>query len=207
MDSVKVKNTKNYQNGKIYCIRNNITEDYYIGSTCQSLSQRMAQHRGDMKKQNRQNTLIYPFMIKHGYENCYIELIEECPCENKSRLQKREGEKIREWKPTLNIKVPGRTEQEFKQDNPEYFKQQKARDNKAYREKYQEQIKAGKRLEYLRNAEKYKERARIYKEEHREEINRKSREKYHKQKEQQNINSSDNGDKETQETVKQIMKN
>ena len=42
--------------------------------------------------------------------------------------------------------------------------------------KHQEQIKAGKRLEYLRNAEKYKERARIYKEEHREEINRKSRE-------------------------------
>ena len=119
MDILKVKNSKNYQNSKIDSIRNSLTEDCYVGSTCQSLSQRMAQQ----KKQNRQSTLIYPFMLKLGYANFYIELIEECPCENKSQLQKREGEIIRELKPTLNIKVPGRTQQEFKQDSPEYVKQ------------------------------------------------------------------------------------
>ena len=100
-----MKNAKNYQNGKIYCMRNSKTNDYYIGSTCQSLSQRMAQHRCDTKKQNRQNTLIYAFMLEHGYEHFYIELIEECPCENKCELERKEGELIRKLKPTLENKL------------------------------------------------------------------------------------------------------
>ena len=207
MNSDKVKNTKNYQNGKIYCIRNSKTNDYYIGSTCQSLSQRMTQHRGDMKKQNGQNTIIYPFMLEHGYNNFYIELIEECPCENKCQLERREGELIRELKPTLNIKVPGRTQQEFKQDNPEYVKQQKANSNKSYRENNREKVLENKLKYREANREELRVKARQYREEHREEVNRKQREAYHKQKEQQNIYSPDNGDKETQETVKQIMKN
>ena len=35
---------------KIYCIRNHIDDQIYLGSTCQSLSKRMAYHRQDAKK-------------------------------------------------------------------------------------------------------------------------------------------------------------
>ena len=51
-----IRRPKDYSNGKIYCIRNNIDKQIYIGSTCQSLSKRMAYHRQDAKKANRQNT-------------------------------------------------------------------------------------------------------------------------------------------------------
>jgi predicted GIY-YIG superfamily endonuclease len=37
-----------YKNGKIYCIRNKINDDVYIGSTTQPLSQRMAKHRSEI---------------------------------------------------------------------------------------------------------------------------------------------------------------
>ena len=39
-----------YKSGKIYCIRNDINDEIYVGSTTQSLSQRMAKHRSDKKK-------------------------------------------------------------------------------------------------------------------------------------------------------------
>lgn len=60
MEKKPERKPRNYSNGKIYCIRNHIDEHIYIGSTCQSLSKRMAYHRQDAKKENRQTTLIYP---------------------------------------------------------------------------------------------------------------------------------------------------
>ena len=37
--------SKDYKNGKIYCIRNTIDDDIYVGSTTQPLSERMVKHR------------------------------------------------------------------------------------------------------------------------------------------------------------------
>ena len=42
---VDTKSKKDYSLGKIYCIRNTTYDDTYIGSTCQTLSQRMALYR------------------------------------------------------------------------------------------------------------------------------------------------------------------
>jgi group I intron endonuclease len=93
-----------YKSGKIYCIRNDINEEIYVGSTTQSLSQRMAKHRFDSKKRTHK---VYKLMNTIGIEHFYIELIEEHPCDSKEQLTKREGEVIRErW--TLNIKIAGR---------------------------------------------------------------------------------------------------
>ena len=39
--------SKDFQKGKICCIRNNVNNDIYVGSTCQPLSKRMAKHRSD----------------------------------------------------------------------------------------------------------------------------------------------------------------
>lgn len=171
---------KDYNNGKIYCIRNRIDDQIYIGSTCQNLSKRMAYHRSDAKKTNRQNTLIYPLMMKYGIENFYIELVEECPCENSSQLERREGELMREMKASLNKVVAGRTVEEYKVEEAEKIKKAKAISDKKYAEKNEEKIRAYRKEYYWKDAEKFKERARNYTEEHKEAVNAKKREYYYK---------------------------
>ena len=47
------QNSKDYKNGKIYCIRNNIDDNIYVGSTTQPLSKRMALHRQSAR--NKEN--------------------------------------------------------------------------------------------------------------------------------------------------------
>ena len=38
-----------YQNGTIYCIINTVDDDIYVGSTTQSLTERMCLHRSKLK--------------------------------------------------------------------------------------------------------------------------------------------------------------
>ena len=62
----------NYQNGKIYKITANVNEDegdIYIGSTTQSLSKRMAEHRNNYKRWKHGKTNKTSFNI---YYNCFI---------------------------------------------------------------------------------------------------------------------------------------
>lgn len=178
---------KDYSNGKIYCIRNSVDNQIYIGSTCQSLSKRMAYHRKDAKKQNRQNTLIYPLMLNYGIENFYIELIEECPCENSSQLDKREGELIREMKASLNMKVSGRTMDEYNVECADKIKQSKAERGKRYRENNPEKVKERRKSNYWKDPEKYREESRRYNEEHKEEISKKNKERYLRKKTMNNL--------------------
>ena len=42
-------NNMTYKNGKIYCIRNSVDDDIYVGSTTQPLCKRMAMHRITLK--------------------------------------------------------------------------------------------------------------------------------------------------------------
>ena len=63
-----------YQNGKIYCIRNHIADDVYIGSTTQLLCKRMVTHRCEMKRKPDMN--VYTKMNELGIDKFYIELIE-----------------------------------------------------------------------------------------------------------------------------------
>ena len=111
------RNPKDYSKGKIYCIRNTINDEIYIGSTCQSLSQRMAQHRRTLKCGRLGGMKLYNLMMDLGEENFYIELMEEYPCESKDRLRKREGEFIREHQTGLNKLVAGRKSLEYYYDN------------------------------------------------------------------------------------------
>ena len=114
--------SRNYQNGKIYCIRNTITDDIYVGSSCEPhLSKRMVKHRSSAKANGRdKNMLLYQKMNELGIENFYIELIENYPCESKDQLRAREGHYIREMA-TLNKRIETRTVEEWKEDNKEYI--------------------------------------------------------------------------------------
>ncbi len=105
-----------YNKGKIYTIRCRTDETLiYVGSTIQPLSVRIGGHKIKSRDIKHQNRLIYK-TINNNWDDWYIELYEECPCENKEQLCKREGEVIREIG-TLNILVAGRTRQEYREEN------------------------------------------------------------------------------------------
>jgi hypothetical protein len=71
-----------YKNGKIYVIRNTINDNVYVGSTSPPLSKRMAKHRGDASSKSKSHYILYKAFNELCVDNFYIELVEECPCEN-----------------------------------------------------------------------------------------------------------------------------
>ena len=105
-----------YNKGKIYTIRCR-TDDtlIYVGSTIQPLSVRIGEHKRRGNNVKYQNILIYK-TINNNWDDWYIELYEEYPCENKEQLCKREGEVIRSIG-TLNSQIAGRTNKEYYENN------------------------------------------------------------------------------------------
>ena len=186
------KQLKDYAKGKIYCIRNTINDDIYIGSTCQSLSQRMTQDRSDFKNEKNQNRKLYVLMNELGKEHFYIEWIEDFPCLHINQLLRREGEVIREYKPSLNKIISGRTKKEYHEDNKDrrkdYYEQTK--DQKLeYAHNYYEQNK-DKKLEYAKkyreeHQEQIKDKMKTYYEENNEVIKQQKKDYYQQNKERE----------------------
>ena len=125
-----------YQEGKIYKIYNTINDDIYVGSTTQKLCERMRHHRCSVNYGRYINYNIYKAFREHGVENFYIELIEKCPCHDKEELRKKEGEYIRELRPSLNMKIAGRTCKDYYNEHKDYFSQL----SKTYRENNKERV-------------------------------------------------------------------
>ena len=107
-----------YENGKIYKIVDTGYNKCYVGSTCESLSQRMARHRKDYARYLKETypTVITAFLIfdEYGIENCKIELIETHPCKTKEELLQREGHYIQTLE-CVNKTVVGRSKDEKKE--------------------------------------------------------------------------------------------
>jgi hypothetical protein len=137
----------NYQNGKIYSLRSHQTDDIYIGSTTLSLSLRKAGHRNHYKRHlDGEYHFVTSFNITK-FDDCYIELIENYPCNSRNELEKREGELIREMD-CINKYIAGRTIKEYREANKEAIAeyQKKYRDEnkevlKEYREANKERLK------------------------------------------------------------------
>ncbi len=105
----------NYQNGKIYRIVCNITGLTYIGSTCQTLSQRLTKHRGCYRQllaNPDKKKLVTSVKVIAGGDYDIV-LLEKCPCESKEELHKRERYYI-ESMDCVNKVIPTRTEAEKK---------------------------------------------------------------------------------------------
>ena len=184
------QNSKDYKNGKIYCIRNNIDDDIYVGSTTQRLSKRMAKHREDAKHKDKMHRNLYVKMLEHGLEHFYIELIEDCPCETLEQLRKQEGHYIRKMG-TLNGSIAGRTKHEWREDNIEYCKEKdktyhqanKEKHNlqsKKWREEHPEDMKRYKKEWYEANKDKLRELQIKYQEQNKDKI-RERQNKYQEQ--------------------------
>ena len=146
-----------YSKGKIYKILNSIDDEIYVGSTIETLGQRMAHHRYSLKK--RPHYKLYKHMHELDVENFYIELIENYPCNDGYELRAREGYYIREIG-TLNKNVAGRTPREsvniYQNNNIEKYKEYKQQYWDTHKDKYNEE----KRKYRLDNKDEYNEQRR-----------------------------------------------
>lgn len=151
-----------YKNGKIYTIRSHQTDKIYIGSTTQPLSKRLSGHKGKYKCYlNGKDIYLTSFEILK-FEDVYIELLEECPCDNKNQLFKREGELIRAEPNCVNKVVAGRTDEQYRDHNRDKILEKK----KEY---------------YTNNTDKHMAYQKQYRELNRDKINANQR-RYRKQK-------------------------
>ena len=177
-----------YHNTKIYSIRNKFNDDIYIGSTTVSLSQRMTKHRASMNCERRGGCLLYQKMREHGVENFFITLIEKYPCNDIEELRAKEGEWI-EKIGTLNMKVAGRTPEQYRKDtvehkkeyDQEYHKNNKDKRSEQAHERYEnnkEQIKLKSNQHYHENKETISITLKKYRDEHKLEINKKKNTKF-----------------------------
>jgi len=136
-----------YSLGKIYMIYPKVDNaddgDVYYGSTVDTLSRRMSSHR-TVKKCN--SKLLFD---KYGLENCFIELVEEYPCETKQQLNRKEGEYIRNHK-CVNKNIAGRTHKEWYDDNSDKKKEYNKQRNIDNRDKIKELNKQN----YVKNRNK-----------------------------------------------------
>jgi hypothetical protein len=120
-----------YSKGKIYKVINTQNEIIYIGSTIQQLSHRFCRH------------------IHKGGGNKIV-LLENCPCNSKEELFKKEQEYIEQHNNLLN--------------------KQRAYNSEEYNDKY---TKKRKKEYYNNNKDRIKERKKIYYNKNKEELNKK----------------------------------
>jgi hypothetical protein len=139
-----------YQNAKIYCLRSHQTDEIYIGSTINSLSRRLSQHKTgfEMFKKGYSN-LNTSYFLFDKHDDVYIELLENYPCYTLDDLKKREGELIRSNK-CVNKCIAGRTIKKWRIDNKKYLDKYK----QEYRQKHVEEIKTYNKDYYQKNKEK-----------------------------------------------------
>ena len=80
----------------VYKITNNITGEFYIGSSC-NIKQRWSQHRNPAAQKRQPNSKLYKDMASYGLDNFTIEVIEET-----DNLKEREQYWIEQLKPSYN---------------------------------------------------------------------------------------------------------
>ena len=150
-----------YDNGKIYVLRSNQTDDIYIGSTTQPLYKRIHQHKKDFRRwKNEKRNYVTSFELMK-YDDAYIELLELCPCDSKMELCRREGQLQREMN-CVNKEIAGRTQKEWCDDNKDKIKMRE----KIYREENKDKMKEWRQ----ENKDKIRELSKKYNETHKDKI-------------------------------------
>jgi hypothetical protein len=190
----------NYQDGKIYCIRSHQTDDIYIGSTTQPLSVRMAGHRRHYKhwKEGKMH-YVTSFQLLE-YDDCYIELIEEYPCDSKMELERREGQLIREMD-CVNKCIVGRTQKEYAEEHKERRLQQ----SKEWREANREKLKQYQKQYQQDNKEHIAQQSKEWREANREKL-KQYQKQYHQANKEQILHQKKQYYEDNREKITQRMK-
>ena len=140
-----------YSEGKIYRICLPGLEDYcYVGSTVMDLDKRLSNHRSNSKSKEKYKCSSYVLFTEENLP--VIELLEDFPCESKIELTIREKFWQEKFPDRINKNAAMLTAEEWLKQS---------------REKSL--------IRHNANKEANLERARKYKEEHREEVNEKNR--------------------------------
>jgi len=106
-----------YEKSKIYLIKNRNDEDkVYVGSTIRNLHTRFMEHKSKYINFNKNKSKKKLYQSIECWDDWYIELFEDYPCDNKEELLKKEKEVIKLYG-TLNIVIPTRDKKEYHLDN------------------------------------------------------------------------------------------
>ena len=170
-----------YSKGKIYCIRNRADNDrmVYVGSTVRTLSERMTDHRKEIKR--HPTWKLYERMSRVGVEHFHIELLADFPCERREQLVAEEGRLMRlnnMVEEGCNERIAGRSWAEYIVTNRDkrnkYFK--------TYNAAHVDERKTYKTTYYEANREEVKAKVKAYREAHQEERNAREKANYHRKK-------------------------
>ena len=125
----------NYQNGRIYKLVSNHTNDIYIGSTTRPLHQRLWDHKSDNESFSK-GLINKICSSKQLYDLGKVEiiLIENYPCNSKEELLMRERHFIESIE-CVNKKIPIRTVEERKELKTKYILSHK-KEKKEYDKNY-----------------------------------------------------------------------
>lgn len=157
-----------YSKGKIYTIRCRTDDSkIYIGSTIQPLAVRFGAHK---RRSRTEETKKLYIEVNGDWDNWYIELYENYPCNSREELLKKEGEIIRQIG-TLNSLIAGRSKKEWYIENTDK-KHQYYIDNI-------NKILEQRKQHYIENSDKIKDYLKEYREKHKKEISEKRKEKYY----------------------------
>ena len=145
-----------YSQGKIYKV-GVIGEEYcYIGSTTNTLTERMYNHKTNAKYERQKKTACC-VLFEDG-KIPYIELLESYPCESKLELEKRERYWLEQTLHAVNKNVPTQTWQERWEKNRELNLQKHREWLQAHKEE-QSQKQKEKRLALSEEDRKAKDKA------------------------------------------------
>ena len=163
-----------YQNGKIYKIWSPEGDDIYIGSTTEILCRRLAAHKSDYNIGRTTTSRI----LFEKYTDVRIELMEEFPCDKKSKLIAREGHYIRILN-CVNKTIPDRTYKEYCEQNKNHILEY----HKEYYENNKEKLLEYNKEYYKNNKESIAEKTKEYYEDNKNHILEKEKERYETNKE------------------------
>jgi len=126
----------------------------------------MSNHRTNYKLWCKDNTHYVSSYEILKYDDAYIELLEEFPCENVQQLHKKEGECIRLHRDVcVNIQIAGRSKKEYAEEH----KEKTDAYQEAYREVHKEQQSAYDKVYHEDHKEKRNAKSKAYREAHTEE--------------------------------------
>ena len=110
----------------VYKITNNITGEFYIGSSC-NIKHRWANHKSPSRWKQHPNSKLYQDMAQYGRDNFIFEILEET-----DNLKEREQYWIEQLKPSYNnYSAKGWNIERYK-ENYEIHRDEKLTYNKAY---------------------------------------------------------------------------
>ena len=109
---------KDFANGKIYQLVNDVDNLVYVGHTTTTLPRRFYKHKMAAKEQPDRK--VYKHINSLGIAHFRLELIEPWACQNEDELVAREGFWIRAmdtYKNGLNSNIAGRSLKEYYKEN------------------------------------------------------------------------------------------